>query len=110
MRIMKQFFFAGLVSLGLATLAQAQTTTVYLTGSTAFRSAVHTALSKRLTNVTFGYVGSSFTGASQAIFEGDIPAGHVIVKTSWSGSVGGIQTVSNSLPVPFLVDGTARSA
>jgi hypothetical protein len=110
MKILKQLLFAGMVSLGLAALAQAQTTTVYITGSTAFRGATHTAISKRLSNVQYGYVGSSFTGASQAIFEGDVANNHVIVKTSWSGSVGGIQTVSKGLAIPFLPDGTARSA
>lgn len=108
MRMIKQLLFAGLVSLGLAAMAQAQTTTVYITGSTAFRGATHTAISKRLQNCKFGYIGANLSGAGFAIFEGDLPGSnsHVIVKTSWSGSVGGIQTVgAGTIPVTFIATG-----
>jgi ABC-type phosphate transport system substrate-binding protein len=84
---------------------------VYLTGSTAFRGPTHTAITKILgvNTVSYGFTGASLSGASQAIFEGDLSGNHIIVKTSWSGSVAGIQTVSQGIAIPFLPDSTTRS-
>jgi hypothetical protein len=105
---------AGLLALSTAGVAQAQTV-VHITGSTAFRSAVHTAITHILTNYTYGYSGTSFTGASQAIFTGTtITNGiSVIIKTSWSGSLAGIETVSQAYPSTvstFLTNSTPQSA
>ena len=112
-----KILIAGLLALSTAGVAQAQTV-IHITGSTAFRSAVHTAITHMMTNFTYGYSGTSFTGASQAIFKGtavttngtQIP---VIIKTSWSGSLAGIETVSQAYPSTvstFLTNTTPTSA
>src|SRR5262245_32968454 len=117
MKVLKTMM-AGLLAVAAAGAANAQTV-VHITGSSAFRSAVHTALTNILApGFTFAYTGTSFTGANQAIFTGttvtsaQIPVGiPVIIKTSWSGSVAGVQTVSQSLPVStWLTNTTAQSA
>ena len=93
-----------------ATVASATTTTVHLTGSTAFRSATHTAIYNYLqahySNVEADYVGSSFGGASQAIFDGaDGSGNHFRVVTFWSGSDKGILDTATPNTLSWL-DGT----
>jgi hypothetical protein len=93
-----KIFFAGL--LALATAGANAQTVVHITGSTAFRAAVHEAITNILqTGFTYAYSGTSFTGASQAIFEGKAYTNgiQVIIKTSWSGSLAGIETVSQAV-------------
>jgi len=109
-----KIFFASLLALSTAGVAQAQTT-IHITGSTAFRSAVHTAITNILQpGYTFGYSGTSFTGASQAIFMGTAITNNisVVIKTSWSGSLAGIETVSQAVPSTvgtFLTNSTPQS-
>jgi len=99
-------------ALMLASTASADVT-IYLTGSTAFRGATSNAIKNLFsslsgtgsyndgttnhTGVTYGYVydGSSFTGASHQMFIGTVTGitGTVVVKTAWSGSVQGIQSL-----------------
>ncbi len=104
----------GLLAFTAAGIAQAQTT-IYLTGSTAFRSAVHTAITHILQpGFTYAYAGTSFTGASQAIFTGTAMTNNlsVIIKTSWSGSLAGIETVSQSVASTvntFLTNATVQT-
>jgi hypothetical protein len=100
----------------LATLAGSASaqTTVRITGSTAFRASVHVGIQNILQpGYTYAYAGTNFTGASQAIFTGTTKAptsASVIIKTSWSGSVGGTKTVVQNLTVPtWLVNSTAQS-
>jgi hypothetical protein len=110
-----KILLAGLLALSTAGIAQAQTV-IHITGSTAFRSAVHTAITHILVpGFTYGYSGTSFGGANQAIFtgtantNGGIP---VIIKTSWSGSLAGIETVSQayaSTVGTFLTNTTPQS-
>jgi hypothetical protein len=112
-----KILLAGLLALSTAGAAQAQTI-IHITGSTAFRSAVHTAITHIMTNFTYGYSGASFTGASQAIFHGTVlttngtQIGPVYIKTSWSGSLAGIETVSQAFPSTvstFLTNTTPMS-
>src|SRR5271170_6949134 len=109
-----KILFASLLALSTAGVSQA-TTVVHITGSTAFRSAVHTAITNILQpGFTYAYSGTSFTGASQAIFTGtaitnSIP---VVIKTSWSGSLAGIETVSQAVASTvgtFLTNSTLQS-
>ena len=86
-----KFLLAGVLALSVAGVARAQTV-VHITGSTAFRNAT---VSRHSANIlkpgfTFGYSGSSFTSANQAIFTGTAYTNNinVIIKTSWSGSLG----------------------
>ncbi len=101
---------AGLLATSIAGVANAQTV-IHITGSTAFRAGAHQAISDILQpGFTVGYTGSSLPSANQAIFtgttystNGSIP---VIIKTSWSGSLGGIQTVSENLPITTWLTNT----
>jgi hypothetical protein len=92
--------------------ANAQTV-IHMTGSTAFRNATVTAITNILQpGFTFAYTGASFTGANQHIFTGSTITGNipVIIKTSWSGAVGGQQTVSQQLPIStWLTNSTPQS-
>jgi hypothetical protein len=109
-----KILLASLLALSVADVARAQTV-VHITGSTAFRSAVHTAITQILQpGFTYGYSGTSFTGASQAIFTGIAYTNsiNVIIKTSWSGSLAGIETVSQAVPSTvgtFLSNSTPQS-
>jgi len=101
---------AGLLAFSLAGVANAQTI-IHITGSTAFRAGAHQAISDILQpGYTVGYSGSSLPSASQAIFTGTTYASNgaipVIIKTSWSGSVGGIQTVSQQLTISTWLTNT----
>jgi hypothetical protein len=92
---------AGLASLAIASTSLAQTTnTIRITGSTAYRASVYAAIGHILNpGYVYGYTGSSASGAGQAEFRGTTISGSypVDIKTSFSGSVGGIQTVTQNL-------------
>src|SRR5262249_18026948 len=102
------------LALACAATLNAQTTKLYITGSTAYRSAVHTAITAIFDTtpnpVQFGFTGSTLGGANQAIFQGTIATVPTNVYTSWSGSEAGIQTVADATQnVNFLPDGTPVS-
>ncbi len=113
-----QFILTGLIALGslVAHSAQAVTSDLVLriTGSTAFRSQTHSGIiaayggSQASGGITsYAYVGTSASGASQAIYYGTISGKLVIIKTSWSGSEAGVRTVaanSSSASANFLAD------
>ena len=93
---------AGLAALAIAGSASAQTITIRITGSTAYRGQTHNAIGHILnTGYVFGYAGTSLGKAGQAEFQGTTIVGNIPVdiKTSWSGSVGGVQTLANNLTV-----------
>jgi hypothetical protein len=93
---------AALVALGIVAQASAQTPVVYLTGSTAFRSTVFTALSSTAgpgaggvfdssPAVEYGTFGnSSASGANYMVFFGNISGNPVYIDCAWSGSEAGI--------------------
>jgi hypothetical protein len=92
-----KILLAGLLALSSAGIAPAQTV-VHITGSTAFRNATVAGIVNILKpGFTYGYVGSSFSGANQQIFNGTAvtASGNIpcLIKTSWTGAAGGIQTV-----------------
>jgi hypothetical protein len=102
-----KILMAGLLAFSIAGVSNAQTV-IHVTGSTAFRGAVHQAIQDVLdpSTTTIAYVGSSLPGAGEAIFTGHlyssnqtITGNQVIIKTYWSGSVGGIQAVTTQLPL-----------
>lgn len=103
----------GLVALGFAEAASAQTK-IYITGSSAFRTSAHTAIMKLLGSPdgttllegsSFGLAGNGATlaNANAAIFKGTFKGEAVIIKTSWSGSAAGFQTVAESTGTAFTV-------
>jgi hypothetical protein len=114
-----KILWAGLCALFLtASGARAQSTiTLHLTGSTAFRTAVQTAILHILSGTpAVAFVGSSYGGASEAIITGttnsNINGGPatVTIKTYWSGSLAGIETVSQQIPLAnFLANTNSTS-
>jgi len=103
-------FLGGVAAVAFASLASAQQV-INITGSTAYRGATHTAITHVLdSGFTYAYTGGSLGGAGQAIFKGTIGGStSVTIRTSWTGSVGGVQTVSQSLNVNFLPTTTTTS-
>ena len=102
-------FMAGLLAVASVSIAQGQTN-VRFTGSTAYRGNTHNAIRNIYdAGYTFGYTGATIGGAQQAIFFGTIGGQSVTIKTDWTGSEGGIQTVAASVSIPFLPNGTPMS-
>jgi hypothetical protein len=121
MKLLK-FGAIGVIALGFAEMASAQTK-IYITGSTAYRASAHTAIMKLLGSAngttftdgssTYGYVGGTFSSSNAAIFKGTLGGQSVIVKTSWSGSAAGVQTVASStgaFTVGFLQDSVTTTS
>ena len=96
---------AAAVALGIVAQTHADPV-VYLTGSTAFRSTVFSALSSGAgpgaggvfdsapTYATFG--NSSASGANYMVFHGNISSSPVYIDCAWSGSEAGIASVCNA--------------
>ena len=100
---------------------------IRITGSTAYRSATIQAIQDSLyPGFTVGWVGTgTLAGSTQAIFKGvirnTVPANiPVIIKTAFSGSVGGVFSLTTGRGIPdptavpaitvgFLVDSTPTS-
>jgi hypothetical protein len=111
---------ASALALLVVNAASAQTV-VHITGSTAFRAAVYQSIQDILAaGYVYGYSGTTLSKASQAIFTGNTTGGDaVIIKTSFSGSVGGISTLADNLTIGpggtftggggWLVDSTPQS-
>jgi hypothetical protein len=124
MKILPTILF-GACALALVSSASADTV-LRLTGSTAFRAQTHKAIInilnggpvqaafERVSNGTISGTATSLSGSDRAVFIGTISGrgdlGTVTVKTSWSGSTGGIQTVSNSLAIGFMPDVPSSTA
>lgn len=95
----------GLALCSFAGVAYAQTTTIELTGATAFRSAAVSAINSAFTaggaytsgfaNTTSNGSSVAFSGSSMQIWKGTFPgiAGTTVIRTSWNGSVEGIRAV-----------------
>lgn len=104
-----KMFKNAVVALGvlaLAGVASAQTT-IRFTGSTAFRTSTINAIKNILNpGYTYGYIGSSVTGAQQSTFVGTTITGNlpVIIKCSWGGSSGGMQTIAQQSPIVTTVN------
>jgi hypothetical protein len=107
-----QQLLAAVSVLAFASIATAQTTTLRITGSTAFRAATVTAVQNILQpGYTFGYNGTSVTGAGQSVFVGTTKVGSlpVVIKCSWSGSVGGVQTIAQQSPAITVANWLSES-
>lgn len=93
--------------------AVAQTTVINITGATAFRAASNNAILNMLENVEYAYTGNQqLGGANRAIFKGTLAGvpGETIIRTSWSGSAGGVRDILQANPVQLLVVETPTSA
>ncbi|MBA3960998.1 MAG: hypothetical protein H0X40_03735 [Chthoniobacterales bacterium] len=104
----------GVLAFGFISAAQAQTP-IRITGSTAFRSNSLTAILNIMDpGFTYGYTGTTYTSSKAAIIKGSVGGSAVTIKTSWSGSEAGNQTVSygdNATPINvlFLPDSSTTS-
>lgn len=98
-------FLASMLAVSAASSAFASTGTydvvLRITGSTAFRASTATAISNIITsNKRIGFIGSSHTGASAAVYTGTLANGKTImVQTNWTGSEAGFQSVAAKSPV-----------
>lgn len=108
MKMFKTLTACGIALFCVASL-HAQTE-VYITGSTAFRSAAHNAI-KNIYDaspaVQFAFTNNSatFPGSNSAIFVGNIGGVATNIHTTWTGSEAGIQTVADATQnVNFLPD------
>jgi hypothetical protein len=112
----KSLLLAASLSLGLLSASQAQIK-VYMTGSTAGRSAVYATIMDGATvfDSTPTFVGQGTTVVSPAItgapedckymmFTGQIGGNDVILKCTWSGSEGGIGDLVGANSQKFLLD------
>lgn len=101
----------GLLALTVAGDALSQTV-IRITGSTAFRRQTNAAMRAVFDpgTLTYAYVGGDFNASSRAVFKGTIGGNSVIIKSSFSGSTGGIADVVQGNTVPYLPDSTATSA
>ena len=110
----KSILAGCIAALTLAGAAQAATYHVYLTGSTAFRSATNTSL-QALYGAPVAQSNAALGSADAALFiKANYPLGGdtTYVKTTFLGAAGGIQSVSagsepvvaNRIKVPFYLD------
>jgi len=110
-----KLILASFLAVALTTMANAAATIVHFTGSTAFRAETHQAIIRALGGAgtcTFAYFGASLNKASEAIFYNANPATNatVIVETSWSGSVAGLNTLIGATPITtYLLNTTYAS-
>ena len=115
MKLSKTILMAGVIGLGMASMASAQTY-IRFTGSSAFRATMHGAIQASLdAGYTYAYTESAANGlgkGSQAIFHGTINSGanEVYIKTSWTGSEAGIQVVGQGSTTKFLPDTTSMTS
>ena len=108
---LNSFIAAGVLTLGMATLANAQNR-VYITGSTAFRPATYDALASIFDSApsiaaykcsTVGTIDAHTAG--QMEFDGNIGGARYIIKCAWSGSEAGVVDVATSGKTePFIDD------
>jgi hypothetical protein len=98
---------AGLAAFAIATPSFAADITIRITGSTAMRSAVHTIVTTTLGYSTAAASGTTASSAAYQIYSKGTSPNKTTIKTSWSGSVAGIQAVAQNLTtLKYLPDGT----
>ena len=90
-------------------------TKLYITGSTAYRGVTHTAIGNILNaGFTVGFSSSTLSASGKAVFTGTLASNSedVVIKTNWTGSVGGVQIVAGGLNTPtnFLADGLSGAS
>lgn len=95
----KHTILAAAFCVGLSTLthaAVAPVETLYVSGSTAFRASfVASVIHLMGDSCTGKFEGTSVTGANHTVLSGIIASLPVVVNCAWSGSVGGIQSLTN---------------
>ncbi|HWY77993.1 MAG TPA: hypothetical protein VN281_20430, partial [Verrucomicrobiae bacterium] len=108
---------AGLTCAGILGSARADVT-VYLTGSTAYRTAIYNSMNSLfgVSAATVSYGNNSAAKGNEMMWVGTMPSrsvngtntaaitGTVTVKAHWSGSVEGIRDVSGANLIPFFIN------
>jgi hypothetical protein len=97
---------AGLAAVAFSTPASAADITIRITGSTAMRSQIHTTLTGLSYNVDAASSGTA-SGAKYHIYSKGTTPNKTTIKTSWSGSVAGIQAVAQNLTTLKWLPNTA---
>jgi hypothetical protein len=97
---------AGLLASAVVSVASASTT-IRITGSTAFRKGACDAIEKILNpGYVCGASNATLNKANQQVFVGTTVGDNnpVIIECSWSGSAGGVESLAQNLPAgqPFL--------
>ena len=110
MKLNKSILMAGAVALAMVSVANADVT-VRITGSTAARKFVNDAILNTLGSCTWAIQNSATSNNDQwdnvmGIYKGTFNGINYIVKTSFTGSEAGIQTVDKKISVPYLPDTT----
>jgi len=82
---------------------------VNITGSTAFRTATHAGIQASLPGYQVASNGT-LPGASQATYTATVGGKKIIVRTSFSGSVGGLQALHGTGVAANFIDETAATA
>ena len=103
----KKSIIAGVLGLGLVSLADAAT--IYMSGSTAMRSTVYATLNAAgavfdAAPTFAGRGGSSASGCNYMAFVGNIGGVSTTVKCHWSGSEAGIKDVATGQLEDYLAD------
>lgn len=93
----KNTILAAAFCVGLSSFASAET--LYVTGSTAFRSSFVASVVHLMGNSCQAKwsTGATVTAANQSVFSGTISGVPIIVNCNWTGSVTGIQSLTNPL-------------
>ena len=79
--------------------------TIRITGSTAMRSQVDAVLTTTLGYSRDAFIGASGSGSSRQIYSIGTTPSKTTIKTSWSGSVAGVQAIAQNLTnLTFLPD------
>jgi len=105
---MKSLFKYSAIAAAMLLAQQAAAVDIVITGSTAFRSATHTAIANMMTGETVAHShATALSSANQSTFKGTIAgiSGTVYVFCSWSGSATGIIAVANSTAVSVITAG-----
>jgi hypothetical protein len=117
MKPLKLMMYAA-VGLALVNSSRADTT-LHITGSTAFRSATHNAIKHIFSGGTLQYAwiqnaagNATESNSSAVMYQGTVAgvAGITTIKTHWSGSEAGIQSVAGGFNVTYLPDSTTLTA
>jgi hypothetical protein len=96
---LKNIALTALSVIAFSSSAAIAQTTVTMTGSTAYRASTHAAILASFSGpYTFAYTGANATNAQAAIYAGTVAGNSVVIKTSWSGAVGGTKSVVVGTP------------
>ncbi len=109
MKITNLLCAASVVVLSTSAFAQTQ---INIGGATAFRAAAHSVILAGFTSVQYAYTAAAVGDANQAIFVGNYTGitGTTTIRTSFTGSIAGIQSLVQGNTINFLPTNTTVSS